>query len=68
MKQRYRTLDDYFDQTGEAQTELARRLGISDAYMHYLRSGERQPSLPLALRIHEETGVPIDSLLMEPTP
>ncbi len=42
-----------------SQKWLATRLGISPSYVSMLISGQRQPSLALALRLSEETGVPV---------
>lgn len=66
MQRRYRTLADYFEQTGTSQRALARQLGISKAYISLITSGDRQPSLPLAIRIVELTGVPMESLVVAP--
>ena len=63
VRQRYRTLNDYFEQTGETHQSLADRLGVTAAYVSMMRAGKRQPSLGLALKLHEETGVPMEALL-----
>lgn len=63
MKQRYRTLADYFEQTGSSQIALARKLQISKSYVSMLVAGERQPALDLALRIEALTGVPAHALV-----
>lgn len=65
MRQRYRTLNDYFEQTGEQQSALARRLRVTPAYISMLRAGQREPTLRMALRIAEETGVPVEAMLIE---
>lgn len=65
MKQRYRTLADYFDQTGATQESLSAALGISRSYVCLLASGARQPGLPLAIRIAEYTGVPVEALVAQ---
>lgn len=44
------------------QAELSDRLGISEGHLSHLINGNRQPSLDLALKIHDLTGVPIKSL------
>lgn len=62
MKQRYRSLNDYFEANPDkSQGELAEALGISGAYVSMLRSGERQPGRKLALRIEQLIGVPVAS-------
>lgn len=63
MGQKYRTLADYFEQTGKSQTSLAVKLQISRSYMSLLVSGSRQPALDLALRIEAMTGVPASALV-----
>jgi DNA-binding XRE family transcriptional regulator len=60
---KYKTLADYLDQTGTTQDFLAEKLGVSRSYVSLLASGERQPALPLALRIEALTGVPVESLV-----
>jgi transcriptional regulator with XRE-family HTH domain len=49
------------------QTELAARLGISEGHLSHLIAGNRQPSLTLAVRISELTGIP-EKALMQPRP
>lgn len=65
MKQRYRSLNDYFEQTGETHEAFAKVFGITPQYVSMMRAGKRQPSLKLALRINEYTGVPLEALLMD---
>jgi transcriptional regulator with XRE-family HTH domain len=65
VAQRYKTLADYLEQTGKTQAFLADKLGITRAYVSYLVSGDRQPSLDLALRIEALTGVALSSLVSE---
>jgi transcriptional regulator with XRE-family HTH domain len=65
VPQRYKTLADYLEQTGKTQRYLATKLGITPAYVSFLVSGDRQPSLDLALRIEALTGVPLESLVSE---
>jgi transcriptional regulator with XRE-family HTH domain len=60
--QRYRSLADYFIQTGRTQESLASKLGVTPAYISLLTSGSRQPGLKLALRIEAMTGVPVEAL------
>lgn len=40
------------------QGEFAQELGISEAFLSQILSGKRQPSLPLAVKLEELTGVP----------
>lgn len=65
MRQRYRTLNDYFEQTGETQHAFAARLGVTPAYISMLRAGQREPTLRMALRIHELTGVPVEAMVAQ---
>jgi transcriptional regulator with XRE-family HTH domain len=60
--QRYRSLADYFIQTGRTQESLASKLGVTPAYISLLTSGSRQPGLKLALRIEAMTGLPVEAL------
>lgn len=65
MVRKYKTLADYFEQTGKTQDSLAERLGVSRSYVSLLTSGERQPGLALALRIETITGVPVEALVAQ---
>ena len=65
VRQRYRSLADYFEQTGKTQESLAVRLEVSRSYVSLLASGERQPGLRLALRIASITGVPVEALVSQ---
>jgi transcriptional regulator with XRE-family HTH domain len=62
VRQRYRTLNDYFQQTGDSQARLAKALRVSPGYVSMLRSGER--ALDMALKIHDLTGVPLESMVV----
>ena len=64
-KQKYLSLADYLEQTGTTQAELAEKLAVDRSYVCRLANRDRQPPLGLALRIHEEFGVPLKSMLME---
>jgi transcriptional regulator with XRE-family HTH domain len=54
-------LRQWLDRTGRRHTQVAIALGISKAHLSNLQSGLRQPSLPLAKRIAELTGIPVSS-------
>jgi len=58
-----KTLAEWVATCGKTQGEIASTLGISEGHLSHLIYGGRQPSLPLAVRISELTGVPIESLL-----
>lgn len=66
MRQRYRTLADYFEQTRATHESLADELGLTRPYISMIASGARQPSLNVALRIQSLTGVPVESLVSRP--
>lgn len=49
-------LRDWLSRRGMRHKEFADRLGLSAGYLSDLISGAKKPSLPLALRIDQETG------------
>lgn len=57
-------LADYRDRSRLKQYELAELLQITDAYLSQLLSGVRRPSLTIAVRIENTTGVPAESWLL----
>lgn len=58
------SLAEYLDRDGApTQDALAKRLDITPAYVSLIRAGKRQPSLALALRIQDLTGVPASALV-----
>ncbi|MCR9236181.1 MAG: helix-turn-helix domain-containing protein [Alphaproteobacteria bacterium] len=50
------------------QLDVSRQLGVSQAYLSQLLSGQRRPSLELAVRIEQMTGgtVPASSWVDDP--
>ncbi len=56
------SLDEVLQPRGSS-VRLARRLRISVTYLCDIRKGRKEPSLSLAVDIHRETGVPIESLV-----
>jgi len=52
------TLHDYMQAHGIRDAELAQKLGVSRPYVSRLRRGKRQPSLPVAAKLEELTGIP----------
>lgn len=52
----------WFNRSGFTQREVAARLEISEAHLSHLVNGERTPSLDLALRISDLTGIPVAEL------
>jgi plasmid maintenance system antidote protein VapI len=63
VKQRYRSLAAYFEQTERPQVDLARELGVSKGFVSMLVNGDRKASPALAMRIAEVTGVNLASLV-----
>ena len=59
----YTTVDAYLEGTGETQSALAERLGITQGALSMIKNGQRVPRPELALRIHSITGVPLETLL-----
>lgn len=59
---KYKDLDDFFRSTGRTHEWLADELGVDRSYISLIRSGSRQPSLPLAIAIERVTGVPVEAL------
>jgi len=51
--------------TGTTETELARRVGVSRQALYWVRSASkaRRYSPEMALAIHAETGIPLETLL-----
>lgn len=43
------------------QTRFADEIGIHEAYLSQILSGNRTPGLPILALIEEETGIPINS-------
>jgi transcriptional regulator with XRE-family HTH domain len=62
-KKQFATLDAYLEGTQRTQQELAERLEITQSALSMIMNGHRLPSPALALRIHNETGVPLEVLL-----
>jgi transcriptional regulator with XRE-family HTH domain len=58
-----RSLSEFKESKGLTSQELARMLGVSDAHLSMILSGQRSPSRKLAQRISEKTGIPVLNLL-----
>lgn len=58
-----RTLREYLDRNRVSRAAFARKLGVRASYVSMIAGGLRTPSLPIALQIHELTGVPVESLM-----
>lgn len=48
---------------GKSQNDLAREIGISPAYLSMILAGKRRPSLPLAFKLEEFTGIPAEEFV-----
>lgn len=64
--QRYKTLADFFEQTGTKQAALAKRVGVDSATMSLVTTRKRQATLPLAIKLSKLAGVPIESFVLNP--
>lgn len=62
-KTAYMTLKDYIDREGINQSEFAKKLKITQGHLSLVISGQRTPSLPLALKLSRIANVPMESLL-----
>lgn len=62
VKAKYSDLDEFFRETGKTHEWLADQIGVGRSYVSLLRSGQRQPSLELAIKIAHVTGVPVEAL------
>jgi transcriptional regulator with XRE-family HTH domain len=47
---------DWLAKCGETRTEIAKRLGVSRAFISQLALGQKRPSLDTALRIQSVSG------------
>jgi putative transcriptional regulator len=50
-----------------SQSDLAERLGVSRQSVNAIETGKYDPSLPLAFRIAELFGLPIEQVFSSPT-
>lgn len=67
-KHTYRSLNDYFERSGKRPSDLLaamKKAGVSigPSYLSLIRSGQRRPSLPVALALANAADVPVESLL-----
>lgn len=53
----------WFERSGFKQREVAERLGITEGHLSLIVNGKRQPSLTLAVKISELTGISSAELL-----
>jgi DNA-binding XRE family transcriptional regulator len=59
----YPTLQAFLDETGMPQGVLAKRAEIAQSHLSMILSGERTPSLPLALKLSRLANIPVESLV-----
>jgi transcriptional regulator with XRE-family HTH domain len=51
----------WLERSVKQQNELARELGITDAYLSQALTGARRPKLEILVEIERVTGVPVES-------
>lgn len=61
----YPDLRTYFNESGESQAELAKRLNKTQPYISKLVNRRQEPRLRDALRISQATGVPLEGLTVQ---
>lgn len=64
-KTRYRSVRAYLTATKTTQTALAAAVGISEPHLSQILSGDKRPSLGVALRIESLTGVSVRDIARE---
>lgn len=62
-KTAYPTLRDYIEREDVNQGDLAKKVKITQGHMSLIISGQRTPSLPLALKLSRIANVPVESLI-----
>ena len=60
-------LKDLRAERGWSQSDLAERLGVSRQSVNAIETGRYDPSLPLAFRIAELFGLPIEQCFVSPS-
>jgi transcriptional regulator with XRE-family HTH domain len=63
-----KALETYRKASGLTQSQLGKRLGVSQATVSDIINGVHSPSIPLLKRIAKETGVSLDELLSDASP
>ena len=63
MRTKYLTLLAFMQGEKVSQAALARKVGVTQSYMSRIAHGCDTPTLALAVRIHQATGVPYESML-----
>lgn len=57
------TIREAMKAKGLTDQALADRVGVHRAHITRIRQGERQPSLPLALKLSAQLGLKVDAFL-----
>ncbi len=57
------TLDEYMREKNVPTGVLAARVGVNQSYISHLRARRRRPSLKVAIKLAEETGLPIETFM-----
>ena len=60
-RQTRNAIQAYLDSSQTTLTDLADRVGVSKAMLSLVARGLRQPSLDVAFRIQQETGIPAET-------
>jgi transcriptional regulator with XRE-family HTH domain len=56
-----KALRKYLKTSGRTQRELALAVGVSEPMLSLVLKGWRTPSLIVAMRLSEETGIPVEA-------
>lgn len=57
------SLDEWMRENAITDAALAARVGVSRPFMTRIRLGQRQPSLPIAAKLADETKLPVTTFL-----
>lgn len=58
-------LRSWRSQHGKTQEQLATDLGVVASHLSQIENGDRSPSLALAAKLSEKTGIPIGSFVKQ---
>lgn len=61
-----KTLSQFLQKSDFTQAQLARALGVSPGHISEIVAGKKEPSLALALRLHEACGGGFDLASLSP--
>lgn len=59
------TLSEWLEREGKSDAWLAAAVGVSRPFITRIRTGERQPSLPVALRLAATTNLPVEAFIKD---